>query len=83
MQPDTTFYYQNGIVARLVRSPGSLSTDVFDRSIGKWVYYPPIIGKLTGIGGDGHATIITRDEARRIIDSDPDAPNEGDESPSG
>jgi hypothetical protein len=70
-------------VARMVRTPGSLSIDIFDRRIGKRVHYPPILGRLTGIGGDGDAPIITRDAARQIIDSDPDAMNEGKEVPSG
>ncbi len=79
MPDSTTFYRFRSSVARIVRTPDALSIAIYDRSIDKWVDFPGMYGKLTGLGGDPPLDVITRDEALRIIDGDLDAPSGGGE----
>ena len=54
-----------GGVAR--RDPEAGLIEIFDRRVGRYVWYPPVLGRITGLGGDPAATEITETEAAAII----------------
>jgi hypothetical protein len=70
----TVFYRFRKSVARIVRDDAGVSVAIYDRANDRWVDFPPVYGKLTGLGGDPPVDEIPRDEVLRIIDSDPDGP---------
>ena len=69
--PTTYYRLPSGGVARTVEEPGSLSIEVYDRSVGAFVYMPGIYGHINGTGGDGHAEQITEAQAAAIIATPP------------
>ena len=71
-QTTTTFYrLESGGIARWTETPTSSSLEQWDFGKHVWVDAPYLLGKIVGIGGDGHATEITRDEARDEIGRSP------------
>jgi hypothetical protein len=63
-----TFYDLDGTVARITRSDAGVWIAIWNSRLGKWVDAGGLFyGKLTGLGGDPAAPVISRDQAAAMI----------------
>lgn len=69
MARTTTFYrLDSGGVARWIDTDdGNIEIALWKN--GEWVYWPTLFPQITGLGGDGPADEISREEARALIDA--------------